>query len=71
MQKTINQTGNLFIPITFQIAASCPKNDNNEIGRLFIIPCRNKIPPWKAITTYLDASYPPPFLPPVLRRIIT
>lgn len=66
-----DRTGKFFIPKTFQIAPSCPKNDNIEIGRLFIIPWRSKIPPWKARTTYLDATYPPPFFPPVLRRMMT
>lgn len=33
--------------------------------------CRSKIPPCMAITTYLEAVYPPPFFPPVLSRIIT
>jgi hypothetical protein len=65
-----NQKWN-FLPKTFQIAPSCPKNDKTEIGRLFIKPWRSKIPPWKARTTYLDATYPPPFFPPVLRRMMT
>jgi len=65
-----NQIGN-FLPKTFQIAPSCPKNDNTDIGRLFIIPWRSKIAPWMAIITYLDATYPPPFFPPVLRRMMT
>uniref|UniRef100_A0A803MU09 Aminotransferase-like plant mobile domain-containing protein n=1 Tax=Chenopodium quinoa TaxID=63459 RepID=A0A803MU09_CHEQI len=40
----------------FHAATSCPKNDNYEIGRLFKIACKSKIPPWRPITTYLDAS---------------
>ena len=61
----------LLVPTIFHAAANCPKNDNHEIGRLFMIACRSKIPPWKAITKYLDASYPLPVFPPVLRRMIT
>ncbi|XP_021753954.1 uncharacterized protein LOC110719346 [Chenopodium quinoa] len=40
----------------FHATASCPKNDNHEIGRLFKIACKSKTLSWKPITPYLDAS---------------
>lgn len=60
-----------FWPKRFHAAAICPKKDRTEIGRLFMIAWRSNIPPWKAMTTYFDASYPPPFFPPVPRRMTT
>ena len=65
------KTLHAFIPITFHAAANCPTNDNQDIGRLFIMAWTKRMPPWKPMTTYLEAKYPPPLFPPVLSRIIT
>lgn len=59
------------LPRIFQAAASCPKKDSHEMGRLLMAAWTVRIAAWNAITTYFDASYPPPFLPPVLRSMIT
>lgn len=66
-----NKSKKFLVPNTFQAAASCPKKDTSEIERLFKRACNSRIPPCNAITTYFEASYPPPVFPPVLSRIIT
>lgn len=66
----IKQTVNS-VPTTFHPAAICPNKDNHVTGRLFNRACKRRIPPWKHITMYLEARYPPPLVPPVLSRIIT
>jgi hypothetical protein len=55
----------------FQAAANCPKKESQEMGRLLMMAWLRRMAAWKAMTTYFDAMYPPPLLPPVLRRMIT
>lgn len=55
----------------FQAAANCPKKESQVMGRLLMAAWLSRMAAWKAITTYLDAMYPPPLLPPVLSRMIT
>ena len=59
------------LPSIFQRAANCPKKDSQVIERLLMMAWLSRITAWKAKTTYLDARYPPPLLPPVLSRTIT
>lgn len=55
----------------FQAAANWPKKESTVMGRLLMTAWLRRIAAWKAMTTYLDARYPPPLLPPVLSRMIT
>ena len=59
------------LPSIFQRAAICPKKDSQVIERLLMMAWLSRITAWKAKTTYLDARYPPPLLPPVLSRTMT
>ena len=59
------------LPSIFQRAANCPKKESQAIERLLMMAWLSRITAWKAKTTYLDARYPPPLLPPVLSRTIT
>jgi hypothetical protein len=59
------------LPNIFQTAANCPKKDSHVIERLLTMAWLSRITAWKTKTTYLDARYPPPLLPPVLSRMIT
>ena len=54
--RKVERARKIFLPTKFHAAASWPKKDKYEMGRLFMIACRSKIAPWKQITKYLDAS---------------
>lgn len=54
-----------------QSAANWPSRDSQVMERLLMAAWLSRIPAWKAKTTCFDARYPPPLLPPVLRRTIT
>lgn len=55
----------------FHAAANCPNKDNHVMERLFSIAWLKRIPAWKQMTTFFEARYPPPLLPPVLSKMIT
>lgn len=61
----------MHIPSMFQSAANWPSRDSQVMERLLMAAWLSRIPAWKAKTTCFDARYPPPLLPPVLRRTIT
>ena len=59
------------LPMIFQAAANWPKKESQDMEKLLSIAWLTRIAAWMTMTMYFDATYPPPLVPPVLRRIIT